>query len=169
METLNLTAVRGKGYVINGTAKNGQERIYVMQKIPAWIMAGTLMVMSSCAITRGMAENDMSCPDAPKCVSSQVSDPRHFIDPFTFHDQPNDAMRRLKEALLTEKRVTIIKEQPAYLRAEVRSLIFRFVDDVEFTLLPEEGVIQVRSSARVGYSDFGVNRRRIERIRLLFQ
>lgn len=111
----------------------------------------------------------MSCPDAPKCVSSQVNDPRHFIEPFTFQDQPAEAMQRLKMALLSEKRVTIIAEQPTYLRAEVRSLIFRFVDDVEFTLLPEEGVIQVRSSARVGYSDFGVNRRRIERIRLLFQ
>ena len=141
----------------------------MIQKIQTGMMAGILMLMSSCAITQGIAENGMSCPDAPKCVSSQVRDPRHFVDPFTFHDQPDDAMRRLKAALLTEKRVTIIKEQPTYLRAEVRSLVFGFVDDVEFTLLPDQGQIQIRSSARIGYSDFGVNRRRIERIRLLFQ
>ena len=78
-------------------------------------------------------------------------------------------MQRLKEALLTEKRVTIISEQPDYLHAEVRSLVFRFVDDIEFKLSPDQGLIQIRSSARAGYSDFGVNRRRIERIRLLFQ
>ncbi len=127
------------------------------------------MLMSSCALTQTMAEDDGSCPDAPKCVSSQVNDPRHFIEPYTFDDQPAEAMLRLKGALLSEKRVTIITEQPTYLRAEVRSLIFRFVDDVEFTLLPEQGLVHIRSSARIGYTDFGVNRRRIERIRQLFQ
>ena len=140
-----------------------------MPGIKFWMMAAILLIMSSCAITRGMAEGDMTCPDAPKCVSSQVNDPRHFIEPFSFHDQPAEAMRRLKQALLSEKRVTIIKEQPDYLRAEVRSLIFRFVDDVEFTLQVDQGLIQVRSSARIGYTDFGVNRRRIERIRRIFQ
>ena len=140
-----------------------------MQKIKLLIMVGILMIMSSCAFNQGMPENDVSCPDAPKCVSSQVQDQRHFIEPFTFDDQAVDAMLRLKAALLSEKRVTIVIEQPTYLRAEVRSLIFRFVDDVEFTLLPEQGLVQIRSSARIGYSDFGVNRRRIERIRQLFQ
>jgi len=48
-------------------------------------------------------------------------------------------MQRLKDAVLTLKRVTIIEEQPDYLHVEVRSLIFRFVDDVEFTLEPESG------------------------------
>ena len=111
----------------------------------------------------------MNCPDAPKCVSSQVSNKNYFVEPFTFHDQPVIAMRRLKDALLNEKRVTIIEETPTYLRAEVRSLIFRFVDDVEFTLAADKGLIQIRSSARIGYSDFGVNRRRIERIRKLYE
>ena len=116
-----------------------------------------------------MPENEVNCPNAPKCVSSQVSNPRHYIEPFTFSDEPVEAMARLKAALLVEKRVTIVKEQASYLRAEVRSLIFKFVDDVEFTLLPEQGLIHIRSSARTGYSDFGVNRRRIERIRSMFQ
>ena len=140
-----------------------------MLKIQILIMTGILMTMFACAINQRMPENDMSCPDTPNCVSSQVSNPRHFIKPFTFHDQTTEAMARLKEALLREKRVTIIKEQPAFLRAEVRSQVFRFVDDVEFTLLPEQGLIQICSFARTGYTDFGVNRRRIERIRQLFQ
>lgn len=116
-----------------------------------------------------LPENDVNCPDAPKCVSSQTTDPRHFIEPFTFKDSPAEAMTRLKAALLNEKRATIVKQQSTYLRAEVRSFIFRFVDDVEFTLLPDQSLIHIRSSARIGYSDFGVNRRRIERIRQLFQ
>jgi len=133
------------------------------------MVIGILVFTSSCAFTQTMSENSVNCPDAPKCVSSQVSDPRHFIEPFTFNDSPAAAMLRLKAALLNEKRVTIVTEQATALHAEVRSLIFRFVDDVEFTLLSEQSVIHIRSSARLGYSDFGVNRRRIERIRLLFQ
>ena len=128
-----------------------------------------LMLTSVCATTRELAGNDMICPDSPNCVSSQARDARHFIEPFTFHDQPAQAMRRLRDALLNEKRVTIVEEQPAYLRAEVRSLVFRFVDDIEFVLSVDQQLIQIRSAARTGYSDFGVNRRRIERIRRIFQ
>ncbi|MEO1926482.1 MAG: DUF1499 domain-containing protein [Gammaproteobacteria bacterium] len=140
-----------------------------MKKILILFVVGIMMLMSSCAFTQGLPEDGTSCPDAPKCVSSYVSDPRHHIEPFNFNDELETAVLRLKQALLREKRVTIITEQATFLRAEVRSLIFRFVDDVEFTMLPDQGLIHVRSSARTGYSDFGVNRRRIERIRELFQ
>ena len=132
-------------------------------------MASILILVSSNAFTEGRAEHDMTCPDSPNCVSSQASDARHFIDGFTFNDLPGVAMLRLKQALLNEQRVTIITEQATYLHAEVRSLLFKFVDDVEFTLLAEQGLVQIRSAARIGHSDFGVNRRRIERIRQLFQ
>ena len=132
-------------------------------------MAAILMSTASCATVRELPGADMSCPSAPKCVSSQASDSSHYIEPFSFQDPPAEAMQRLKDAVLTLKRVTIIEEQPDYLHVEVRSLIFRFVDDVEFTLEPEQGLIQIRSSARVGYTDFGVNRRRVERIRQKFQ
>ncbi len=141
----------------------------MLQKFITLFLLGVIILLASCAFTQVMAENDVNCPDAPKCVSSQTSDPRHYIEPFSINEASIDAMTRLKSALLNEKRVTIIDEQPTYLRAEVRSLIFRFVDDVEFTLLPDQGLVQIRSSARTGYSDFGVNRRRIERIRKLFQ
>lgn len=59
----------------------------------------------------------------------------------------------------------MVQREQDYLRAEAVSRVFRFVDDVEFEILPEEGSIQVRSASRVGYWDFGVNRRRIERVR----
>jgi uncharacterized protein (DUF1499 family) len=59
-------------------------------------------------------------------------------------------------------------EQGNYLHVEMRSLMFRFVDDVEFSLAASAGLIHVRSASRVGYSDFGVNRKRVERIRAAF-
>jgi uncharacterized protein (DUF1499 family) len=41
-----------------------------------------------------------------------------------------------------------------------------FVDDLEFYFPREESVIHLRSAARLGESDLGVNRRRLEQIRL---
>ena len=66
------------------------------------------------------------------------------------------------------KRVRIISEQDERIHVEVRSLVFRFVDDVELLILPDNGIIHVRSASRTGYSDLGVNRRRIEKLRKAF-
>ena len=63
------------------------------------------------------------------------------------------------------KRATVIKESPHYLHVEFSSLLFRFVDDVEFFLDDMEKLIHIRSASRVGYSDLGVNRRRVDKIR----
>lgn len=75
-------------------------------------------------------------------------------------------MARLKQVLARQPRTTIVTEAHNYLHVEFRSAILRFVDDVEF--LVNDAAIQVRSASRVGYSDFGVNRKRIETLRSQF-
>jgi uncharacterized protein (DUF1499 family) len=108
------------------------------------------------------------CPASPNCVSSQSGDREHYIEPLRFTGDAALAWNRLKSALSMESRLTIVEDTGSYLHAEARSLIFRFVDDVEFVLDPAAGVIQVRSASRTGYSDFSVNRRRVERIRKIY-
>jgi len=110
------------------------------------------------------------CPDSPNCVSSLApgADREHYIAPFSFSGDPTVAWQRLKTAMLTENRVTVVEERKDYLHAEIRSLIFRFVDDIEFSLAADAGLINVRSASRMGYSDFGVSRKRVERIRAAF-
>ena len=131
-------------------------------------------VIMLCMTTPVLADNTTTtlapCPDSPNCVSSQApeTDREHYIAPLRFTGDAADAWQRLKVAVLTEKRVTIVAEQADYLHAEMRSLLFRFVDDVEFSLAADAGLIQVRSASRVGHSDFGVNRKRVERIRAAF-
>ncbi|NDY59068.1 DUF1499 domain-containing protein, partial [Desulfovibrio sulfodismutans] len=63
----------------------------------------------------------------------------------------------------------ILQKQNGYFRVEFRSKILGFVDDVEFYLPEDQDVIHIRSAARLGYYDFGVNRRRVEKIRALLQ
>jgi uncharacterized protein (DUF1499 family) len=108
------------------------------------------------------------CPDTLNCVCTQATDEAHRIEPITFDGTAEEAMARLKAALAALPRTRVVAEAPDYLHAECTSLLFRFVDDVEFLIDRERKVIHFRSASRVGRSDFGVNRRRMEALRQAF-
>lgn len=108
------------------------------------------------------------CPGRPNCVSSQASDDAFRVAPFAFGDTPALAWDRLKAAVSSMPGARIISEDDQYLHVEFRSRIFRFVDDVELLLDVPGNKIDVRSASRLGYSDMGANRRRIEQLRIRF-
>ncbi len=105
------------------------------------------------------------CPNSPNCVSSQSTDVAHQIAPLTFTSTPEEAITNLKNIIESLPRTKIITESQDYLYAEFKSALLGFVDDVEFYLDRNANVIQVRSASRLGQSDLGVNRQRIETIR----
>lgn len=109
------------------------------------------------------------CPNSPNCVSTQAEDRDHWIAPLTIQKNSANAIEVLEGIVRRLPRTEIVEKSPTYLRAEFRSPFFRFVDDVEFYLEPESERIHMRSASRVGRSDLGVNRARIEKIRGLFQ
>ncbi|MBE9209169.1 DUF1499 domain-containing protein [Nostoc sp. LEGE 06077] len=106
-----------------------------------------------------------ACPNSPNCVSSQSTDTVHQIAPLTFNTSPEQAIANLKSIIQSLPRTTIITESQDYIYAEFKSALMGFVDDVEFYLDRNANVIQVRSASRLGQSDLGVNRKRIETIR----
>ncbi len=108
------------------------------------------------------------CPDSPNCVSSQSSDKSHAIEPLYYKGSASEARARLLTAIKGMKRANIVTEKENYIHAEFASAVFRFVDDAEFYIDDSQKVIHLRSAARLGYSDFGVNRQRMETIRQLF-
>ena len=108
------------------------------------------------------------CPDSPNCVCTGAADAAHRVEPFAYAGTAEEAMARLRAALATLPRTRVVAETPDYLHAECTSLLFRFVDDVEFLLDRAARVIHCRSAARVGHSDLGVNRRRVEALRQAF-
>jgi len=79
------------------------------------------------------------------------------------------AKARLRQAVLAAGKATFVVEEDTYWHIEFRSRVFRFVDDVEFLFDAQTRLIHVRSASRVGRSDLGVNRKRVEKIRSLFQ
>lgn len=103
----------------------------------------------------------------PNWVSSQVgsSDTKHFIDPLRFAGAPDAAWKALESALRAMPGATVVTGIPGYLHVEFASPLLGFVDDAEFALDTAEGVIHVRSGARLGLDDLGVNRKRVESIR----
>ncbi|MDR9402870.1 MAG: DUF1499 domain-containing protein [Halothece sp. Uz-M2-17] len=110
-----------------------------------------------------------NCPQTPNCVSSQSKDVTHKVEPLTYDSSRKEALKQLKTIIQETDNAAIIKATSNYLYAQYTSRIMGFVDDVEFYLDPQENLIHVRSASRVGESDLGVNRRRIERIREQFQ
>ena len=110
----------------------------------------------------------LPCPDSPNCVCSQDPDADHQIAPLAFTGPGPAALARLKAVVLAQPRAKLTGERDGYLRAEFTSRIFRFVDDVEFLLDEPAKVIHVRSASRVGPSDLGVNRKRVEQLREAF-
>lgn len=105
------------------------------------------------------------CLDTPNCVNSQSRDVTHKIEPFTYSSSSEKAMADLKKVIQSFKRTKIITATNTYLYAEFTIPIVGFVDDVELYLDKSKKVIHVRSASRLGESDLGVNRRRIETIR----
>ncbi len=105
------------------------------------------------------------CGRRPNCVSSTATDPRRRVGPWPLIVDPEAAWKAIRAAVESLPRTKIIDSDGDYLRAEARSRIFRFVDDLEVVLAPDPDRVAVRSASRLGYSDRGVNRRRAEALR----
>jgi uncharacterized protein (DUF1499 family) len=106
------------------------------------------------------------CANSPNCVSSQAKDNNHFIAPFNIIGDPGEAWNSLKKIISNQARTAIVEETEDSLHAEATSLVFRFIDDINAILDVNAKVIHIHSASRTGYSDFGVNRKRIEGLRL---
>lgn len=114
----------------------------------------------------GLREGRLApCPATPNCVCSYDTDAGHAIAPLSYTTTPTEAMATLKQVVVATERATLITESPDYIYAEFKSKLMGYVDDVEFYLDAANNVIQVRSASRLGKSDLGVNRKRIETIR----
>jgi uncharacterized protein (DUF1499 family) len=109
------------------------------------------------------------CPDSPNCVSSQAPDEGHRVEPLAFEGDPAAAWDRLASVVRDMPRTEIVQDTGDWIHATFTSKIFRFVDDALFHLSPEDRRIHVRSASRVGYSDLGANRKRVEDIRSAFE
>ena len=129
------------------------------------------LILTGCS---GMTDNKQdpatiselaSCPSTPNCVSSVDAGRSHYIDPIAIEGDPDAAWKTLLEILDADRSITITASEEHYIRAEAKTRILRFTDDVEFLLNRRANQIEMRSASRVGYSDLGKNRKRLDELR----
>ncbi|MBT4374777.1 MAG: DUF1499 domain-containing protein [Nitrospina sp.] len=126
------------------------------------------ILLTSCAGTKPDSIGQFSeCPEKPNCIFSKSSTALHMIAPLIYQNSFLEAKEKLLKVIKSMPRAEIVTDKENFLHVEFTSKIFRFVDDVEF-YFNAPGIIHVRSASRIGHSDMGVNRHRIEEIRHLF-
>ena len=142
----------------------------IMSRTRTKVALGVLLMLVGCGGQKpdllGVSDGKLAaCPDSPNCVASDAGDDDKRVQPFEFDGDQAAIWTALRTAIEAEPRTTVITDDGTYLHAESKSRIFGFIDDLEFLLKPEDRIIAIRSAARTGYSDFGVNAERIESIR----
>ena len=141
-----------------------------------FLLGGTILFSGQTKLLAGTKSNNLgmatgqllACPTTPNCVNSQSLDAEHRITPLTYTSSAEDAFNTLKTVVQSFKQSAIAQETGNYIYAEFTIPVVGFVDDVEFLLDKDAQVIHVRSASRLGESDLGVNRKRIETIRAKF-
>jgi uncharacterized protein (DUF1499 family) len=101
------------------------------------------------------------CPESPNCVSTQTQQKSKQMDPIPFALDPKEVLKIIKSVVEGLPNTRLEKESDHYLHYTFKSKIFRFIDDVEFLIEAEQKLIHFRSASRTGYSDMGVNKKRM--------
>lgn len=113
----------------------------------------------------GVAQGQLSpCPGTPNCVTTAQGPAEQRMAALPYRGTAAESRQRLLGVVQAMPRMTVVADEPSYLRVEARSALMRFVDDVEFAFDDAAGQIQFRSASRLGESDLGVNRARMEEI-----
>lgn len=140
--------------------------------IRLYAKSGTLQNSFPPGTTSGVTDGQLApCKTSPNCISShsEPTDTLHYADPITVPTSITEPKQRIIEILSALPHAVIVEEFDNYIRAEFTTQWIRYVDDVEFLIHKEQARIDFRSASRVGYSDMGLNRKRIEEIRTYFK
>ena len=134
------------------------------------VLALGLLALAISLLPKGQAKVGLvagklsPCPDTPNCVCSEDSSAAAYIAPFLY----DDSAWQIAKKVIIASGGQIQTDQQGYLWASFTSKWLGFVDDVELRMDADNNIIHVRSASRVGHSDFGMNRNRVERLRLMF-
>lgn len=118
----------------------------------------------------GLQNNQLSpCPASPNCINSEYAqDSEHYIAAIAYQNKSTDTVIQLLQQTIAASGGRISHYQDHYIAATYTTRLFRFVDDVEFRIEPQQQLIHLRSASRQGRSDLGVNRKRAQIIKQLF-
>lgn len=154
----------------SGNEMNGQRHTACRPRRRTLGLSATMVLLPACTSLTGGPTGVVDgrlqlCSSGPHCVSSAETRTEFRIAPLVPAADTREVWRELRAYLVALPRTEVVDERPDYLHLTFTSRWFRFTDDVEFLLRESQGEIAMRSSSRLGYYDFGVNRERLESIR----
>ena len=119
----------------------------------------------------GLADGKLQpCPDSPNCVNSEYPlNAEHYIEPVVYSAHETEQISDRVKLIIQQMRGTVNTEESDYLAATFTSRIFGFVDDFEIRIDRAKNTIHVRSGSRIGHSDLGANRKRVENFKIAFR
>lgn len=152
----------------------------------AGLVTATMLSLGGCAGLTvpqyGVHEGQLSaCEGQRGCVSSQSTDPEHFIEPLIYRSGRHEARAHLLIVLKSWPNAKLVSNHRTYLRVEFPSTETNDVegptvmgssaniDETEFYLPTDQRVIHLRSAPRRNFPDDGTNRARVEVIRAKFE
>jgi uncharacterized protein (DUF1499 family) len=110
-----------------------------------------------------------NCSDKPNCVCSENKDDlAHYVAPLSLSHSNAEVSATILKQIIIEMGGTIQTESADYLAATFSSTIFGFIDDLEVRIDSKQNLIHIRSASRVGHSDMGVNKKRVELLKQLY-
>ena len=143
-----------------------------MQKTYLLIILSSSLLFGACSnnaiINPIKPEQLADCPATPNCVSSNQQGFQN-IEPLHIKIPDKNCWEEIVKTVSELPRTTVIINIDGYLKAEVRTLIFRFTDDLELLLAADGKTVHIRSASRLGYSDMGTNGRRIVQLRKILK
>ncbi len=115
--------------------------------------------------TKKIEEEISSCPSSPNCVSSLTSSKKHFLEPWKLNGEVEAVKDLFKKKILSHSGVKLRSEGAQHLHFVFTSSFFKFKDDLWILFDKKNELIQFKSASRKGHSDFGVNKKRISKIK----
>ena len=110
----------------------------------------------------GLSNDSLTpCPNKPNCICSEYDqDTPHYLAPLPIPAAKMPSAMHAIEVSITSLGGEIQTQDDHYLAATFSSSFFGFIDDVELRIDSDKHLIHIRSAARIGHSDFGVNQKR---------
>lgn len=150
-----------------------------MKKIAIYIILLAVAIVIALFVTARMSRNGQApgladgrlahCPGPPHCVCSEYPDAaERFVEPLEISSFSAENLTALMRAAIVESGGTVRSERADYISATYSSSLFGYVDDLEIRIDRQAGKIHFRSSSRIGYSDMGANRKRVESLKQRF-
>ncbi len=147
-------------------------KMFIYSFTTLFVIFGIVLIVFSIASRKqpelGLANGQLQpCPTTPNCVCSEYQVEGAKIEPLKYNRSATEAWQKLKQAV-SETGGEIIIDEADYLRVIYQTPLLRYIDDVEFRHEKNKQLIHLRSASRVGQSDMGANRKRVEKISKVF-